>query len=233
MAGGETPGSDAEYCQHCGQELAPTADDCEECGREVPPLHPAAVEPQSAPEADDAEAAVEETNETAATPERGWSTRRKVLAGGMVCGAGAIIGVAVLAGAFEPPHSAAPEEAWSGDQSPSVTNETVEGTVRVDAGEYYARSIRSTRPIVLEIDVDVQSGGPVDLYVMHQREREAYSDRGEHVTHRALSETAVTDASTGARLSPVEHAVVIDNTGVFGTEPDGEAVVDLAVSGSG
>ncbi|MFW5903514.1 MAG: hypothetical protein ACOCS7_02120 [Halolamina sp.] len=122
-------------------------------------------------------------------------------------------------------------EGWDVERSSGPQSASLEGQVTVPAGRYAARFFDPDVSVTYSIAFDVQSGGPIDLLFMEDDEYERYRDRDDDV--QVLSALTAFDSATAALEETVaagEYTLVVDNTSVYGTSPDGEAVVDLLIT---
>lgn len=203
---------DVIYCQNCGQQLLSTANFCDRCGADI--ADGKATPPDSSAESD------------------GMPTWR--LAAGIIVGVGLVLVLgSFFLGLSSPTHEIASEGSWSaGEQSSTLTSETLTGTATLDSGEYVARTIQPRRSANYEFEIDTQSGGPIDVFFMERDEFDAYQDEEEHVFLQSLSEASVSSTTLSGTVASGDYVLVIDNTGRFGASPDGEVVVDATLRAS-
>lgn len=138
-----------------------------------------------------------------------------------------------LAGCSGDPDHGLASNAWGNtERSESEYGTTIEGTMTLAAGEYTARDVEPDEPVLLEVDFAVSSGGPIDVFLLEATE---YQDRyrdGEGDEIQFLQGFSATESDSGVlrdTLAAGEYVLVLDNTGVWATSPDGEVTIDLSV----
>jgi len=223
MSGSGNNPQDFIYCQQCGQELLATANFCDNCGSHINATPPPQQQPPTATPAEPA------------SDDSGWGTGAKALAviGGIVVTLIlALVIYSFVLGLASAQHINAGEDAWSGERSASTTSVKVSGTATLDEGEYIARSFNPDLGAYLRIDAATEYGGAVDIFVMDREKLDVYANRENHFYYSSLSETGVRSEMLHGTLSSGDYAIVIDNTPVFGAQPDGTVTVDVTITAS-
>lgn len=201
---------DTKYCQQCGQQLRSDAEFCDRCGGDQSDRQ-------------------QRTRQQTQSQSGGGLTRRQIIAGGV--GVVAIAGVGVLwvqsSGAT---HQSAGQDAWQSRETRSTTaGEAVHGTVVLNEGEYIGQQFWTEGVYRLGVSVDRVEGGPVDCWAIADDDIDAYRDGDDNLTHNPqLSEEGLSGPIELIDTVPSgEWWVVFDNTGAYGTPPDGDVTVEF------
>ncbi|WP_275882794.1 zinc ribbon domain-containing protein [Halorhabdus sp. BNX81] len=210
----ETP----TYCPVCGAEAPGSGRYCSECGSDLlgetgrAPEEPPADEALGAGGAGDGPTLV---------------TRRRLLLGGgaVLLGGGAIVALDSLGQTTHRVYG----EGWDVERSSGLTSETLEGTVTIPSGRYATRILEPDVAVEYSVEFEVTDGGPIDVILLDDDEYDRYRDRNSDVQHRA-QRTAAESGQLTTSVGAGEYDLVFDNTGVYGTSPDGEVTVSLTIT---
>lgn len=206
-------------CPACGQEVEPTDDSCSNCG-ELLDEEPSVGE-STAPGGADG---------TATTTRRGWLTNVGIVGAVLAAvGVGALVRVNGSLGVST--HRNIGENAWSDvEHLTGQTGEGLRGTVTLRPDEFTADSWEITGNEKLGITVQAVASGQVDVWTVADADFEAYRNGDDVPFLTDLSEAGVTGpAELTSPAAPGTYWVIVDNSAVYGSEPDGEAVADIEV----
>jgi hypothetical protein len=154
-------------------------------------------------------------------------SRRKQLAlvGGGIVGVGVLGGAAItILGGGKPKHRIISGDAWSIESE----QPRFRATLRLPKGRYAGRTYTVNLQAPLNIEAEITENGPIDVLTMPDDEYDRYRDRErdtQYLTELSELQTEFTDLS--GELGDGDYTVVFDNTGVFGANPSGEAIVDV------
>jgi len=144
-----------------------------------------------------------------------------------LCALGAVAG---CSGQDTPDHRPAPEDATS-------VTETIEEQYRerfsaefdLEAGTFTTATLSPAETETVGLQVRVTQG-VLDVLTIEESNVENYRDGTELDVLDGLSEVGVFGGTTlEAELDPGEYRIVLDNTAVFGAEPDGNAVGEMSL----
>jgi len=213
------------YCEECGQEHHTDAQFCPRCGEVVGGVGDSdgsageGASERSAAPAEHPEAAVEDTG------------RRSYLkmAGGAVA---LLVGGSYAAQMLRTPdHSAVGRDAWENQERTAVRNGSgIKGTVTLEPGEFTAYSFETWGNAGLIAAVNEVEQGVIDIWTVVEQDIGRYRG-GEEVAFVAdVSESGIAESTLLA--SPVSDGtywLVVDNTPVYGSEPEETAVASVGL----
>jgi len=207
------------HCPACGQEVKPTEDSCSNCGELLD--EELSVDESTAPGGAD---------ETATTTRRGWLTNFGIVGAVLAAvGVGALIRVNGSLGVST--HRNIGENAWTDvERLTGPTGEEFRGTVTLRPDEFTADSWEITGNEELTITVQAVTSGQVDVWTVADADFEAYRNGDDVAFVTDLSESGVTGPTElMSPAAPGMYWVIVDNSAVYGAEPDGEAVADVGI----
>ncbi|WP_144798286.1 hypothetical protein [Halorubrum depositum] len=127
----------------------------------------------------------------------------------------------------EPTHEYVPDP-WSNlEETDDETSATVTGEATLGEGQYAVRQAQFQRTYNLEISVSVQGGGEIDILGMSADEFDRYRGEEQPVTYDGYYEEGVSETTISGQLPEGDHRFIFDNSGVFGSEPDGEVTFEF------
>jgi len=138
-------------------------------------------------------------------------------------------------GSETPEHSEA-TDAWGRFTTTTGSDgETAfKATVPLASGEYAKRSATpQTGPAAFTIDFTVQEDRPIDLLFLTEGEyntRYRDGDAEEVSFINDLSAPGSTGTTLSGSVQAGKYYIVLDNTGAYGTEPDGDVTVEITIS---
>jgi hypothetical protein len=205
------------HCPSCGQEVEPTDDSCTDCGESVGEERSDGAEPA-------------EADEPAATTRRGWLTNAGIVGAVLaaVC-VGALIRVNGNLGVST--HRNIGENAWSDTEGAAgAADERRRGTVTLRPDEFTADPWNVTSDAGITITVGAVESGQIDVWTVADADFEGYRNGDDIPFVTGLSESGVTEPTElTAPTPPGTYWVIVDNSAVYGAEPDGEAVADVGI----
>lgn len=211
-----------QYCPRCGTDAPDHGAYCPNCGADL------------FGHVDDGDETVAQTPPQSSDDSGPGPSRRQFLLGGALIGSVAIGGAVMGWQEFlqsSPPQHAVYGEGWDVERSTGPQSARLEGEVTAPAGRYAARMFEPSASATYRVAFDVRSDGPIDLLFLESDEYGRYRDRdGDVQVLTDLSAFDSTEAALEGTVTPGEYAIVIDNTGVYGASPDGDAVVDLLIT---
>lgn len=150
-------------------------------------------------------------------------------------GAGAATAVLGTAGCLDLASSAVePEHRLSNDATDGIeeidaaTSQRLYGELDLSAGRYAAWSLSPRINTDLWVDVEIlDGGGTLDVYLMDDGEYDRYRDGENFEYYQDVSAVEVQSESLFATIDGGEYRLVVANTGMFSTSPDGAIVVDF------
>lgn len=131
---------------------------------------------------------------------------------------------------FLPTHENAGADAWlSREEAETDTTERVAGTLRLESGQYTAQNLwASSSGAVLSWHVSNVEGGAVDVWVLPDDHIDRYQDDEDPRFNAALSAEGVTaETQQRGEVPDGDWWVVVDNSGLFGSDADGEVELDV------
>lgn len=206
------------HCPACGQEIEPADDRCSTCDE------PLGEEPP----ADSAESA--DADEPAATTRRGWLANAGIVGAVLVAvGVGALVRVNGSLGVST--HRNVGENAWSDvTRTTGTTGERFRGTVTLRPDEFTADPWEVTGDAGITVTVGAVESGQIDVWTVADADFEAYRNGDDVPFLTGLSESGITEPTElTAPAPPGTYWVIVDNSTVYGAEPDGEAVADVGI----
>jgi len=212
----------AYECSGCGTQFATNDPPCPGCDA----LEFGPVVTDETPTADTTPDADRDLSVPGPTP---WYKRRAVLGGVGAVGAVVVGGGFLLA--TRTPHRNAGGDAWlDRRQQASFAARGFGGTVELEEGEWVGRTLTFKQGLVVAIRVETRDRSPIDIWTLNERDIETYRSREEFAEIENLSRTGVRNGEISATLPVGDYAFIWDNTAVYGSEPDGDVVADVALA---
>jgi hypothetical protein len=238
------PPPDTAFCQECGQELRSDAQFCDRCGAEQSNRQSTAggTHDQSA------RSAGQPGHQQQGTPQRqsqqrqrqsGWNadaSESRVSRRGVIA-AGGIVSVGVLGGGVywymqnDSPTFELASDPWvTSDVNEESYRSTLTGELELESGEYATRDLELEMDQTVELRVSVDSG-LVDMALFPRVEFERYREEKDDTRAvSALSTTGITDEfNATSDVLNGDYVLVFDNTGVYGTSPEGMATFEVVL----
>jgi hypothetical protein len=144
--------------------------------------------------------------------------------GGLLVGGGSLV-----ASILTKPEHQVYGEGWDVERQQTNSEVRLEGSVTIPSGRYAVRNASPNLSAEYEIDFEAVENGPIDVFVMDDGEYDRYRDRDDSFQVR-LQEVDANSGTLRGTLSSGEYRIIFDNTGVFGADPSGEAVVNLTMT---
>lgn len=212
------------YCSACGQEVEPQWNACPNCGHDLPeepPVRQNTPAPKNAPQSRQEPAG-----------QQGTTRRRWLRIGGGLASL-ALLGGGAWAWLSSPPadHVNAGEGAWENRETISTNGgEALRGTVTLESGEYTGYSFETYGSAGLLAVVNSLDGGAIDIWGIKADDLERYQN-GEDVPFLAeISQEGITGQTQLVTPTATgEYYLIIDNTPIYGTDPEGEVTADIAL----
>lgn len=207
------------HCPACGQEVEPADDSCSNCGAPLDEELP--VGESTAPG---------DADETAAATRRSWLVNAGIVGTVLAAvGVGALVRVNGSLGVST--HRNVGENAWSDvERTTGPTGEGLRGTVTLRPDEFTADSWEVSGNAVITVTVQAIESGQVDVWTVADADFEAYRNGDDIPFLTDLSESGVAEPTElTSAATPGTYWVIIDNSAVYGAEPDGEAIADIGI----
>lgn len=205
--------ADTKYCQQCGQQLQANAAYCDRCGTQQ------SAEQQPPP-----------TRDHSQSQDGGGLSRRQLITGGV--GVAALAGIGVLwVQSSTPTHQAVGQESWQSHETESTAvGETIHGVVELDSGEYTGQSFWNEGALTLGVNIKQVTGGEIDVWTIPDSAIDAYRDGETGIEHYTnLSKQGVSSSLELADTVPSgEWWVLLDNSGIYGSDSSGSVTVEFA-----
>lgn len=147
-----------------------------------------------------------------------------------LAGAGTTLGASVGGCMLLGPTHEHNEDAWDvRRQQGSLITGSIEGKVQLDEGQYAALELNQERAAEYEIEITVTEGDEIDFFVMGSGSFEKrYQDGSDDLRFKEeLSALETGNDVFRGRLTAGDYRIIVDNTAVYGAEPDGSIEVEL------